>query len=196
MFASAGHVLAYTIDPIFKHIIDCVQLYFTNGFTNIILWSVNCLWLVGITLIFDGTPQIIVQWYQIAASKWPNDISSAADNLIFKNRAQNIECSLGCVARSAFLLKRNVSNILLFNFCEQQFVQHLPITIEEKWPKYASGPKSAPNSELLWVGRLFNVCVRVFFAPNARIFLVYIPAKFKMIFIWKDDFFCQNRHPL
>ena len=27
----------YTIDPIFKHIIDCVQLYFTNGFTNIVL---------------------------------------------------------------------------------------------------------------------------------------------------------------
>ena len=32
---SAGHAVAYTIGPIFKHIIDCVQLYFTNGFTNI-----------------------------------------------------------------------------------------------------------------------------------------------------------------
>ena len=31
MTASAGN------DPIFKHIIDCVQLYFTNGFTNIVL---------------------------------------------------------------------------------------------------------------------------------------------------------------
>ena len=28
--ASAAHVVAYTIGPIFKHIIDCVQLYFTN----------------------------------------------------------------------------------------------------------------------------------------------------------------------
>ena len=28
---------AYTIGPIFKHIIDCVQLYFTNDFTNIVL---------------------------------------------------------------------------------------------------------------------------------------------------------------
>ena len=40
----------------------------------------------------------------------------------------------------------NVDNILLFNFCEQKFVQHVPITIaidcnclsllifEEKWP--------------------------------------------------------------
>ena len=39
MAASAGYVVAYTICPIFKHIIDCVQLYeyFTNGFTNIVL---------------------------------------------------------------------------------------------------------------------------------------------------------------
>ena len=35
--ASAGHAVAYTIGPIFRHIIDCVQLYFTNGFTNIVL---------------------------------------------------------------------------------------------------------------------------------------------------------------
>ena len=34
--ASAGHAVVYTIGPIFKHIIDCVQLYFTNGFTNIV----------------------------------------------------------------------------------------------------------------------------------------------------------------
>ena len=31
MAASAGHVVSYTIGPIFKYIIDCVQLYFTNG---------------------------------------------------------------------------------------------------------------------------------------------------------------------
>ena len=37
MAAPAGHAVAYTIGPIFKHIIDCVQLYFTNGFTNIVL---------------------------------------------------------------------------------------------------------------------------------------------------------------
>ena len=37
MAASAGHAVAYTIRTIFKHIIDCVQLYFTNGFTNIVL---------------------------------------------------------------------------------------------------------------------------------------------------------------
>ena len=35
MAASAGHAVAYTIGPIFRHIIDYVQLYFTNSFTNI-----------------------------------------------------------------------------------------------------------------------------------------------------------------
>ena len=56
-------------------------------------------------------------------------LASAADNAIFKNRAQNIECSFGRVARSAVLLKLNIGNILLFNCCEQKFVQHGPITI-------------------------------------------------------------------
>ena len=66
MAASAGHAVAYTIGPSFKHIIDCVL-------------SANFLWLVGIILFFGGTPQIIVQQCQIAAPMWPNDISSAAD---------------------------------------------------------------------------------------------------------------------
>ena len=37
MASSIGHVVAYTIGSIFKHIIVFVQLYFTNGFTNIVL---------------------------------------------------------------------------------------------------------------------------------------------------------------
>ena len=37
MAASAGQAVANTIGPILKHIIDCMQLYFTNGFTNIAL---------------------------------------------------------------------------------------------------------------------------------------------------------------
>ena len=37
MAASAGHAVAYTIGSIFKHIIDFVQLYFTNSCTNIVL---------------------------------------------------------------------------------------------------------------------------------------------------------------
>ena len=30
MAAPSGRAVAYTIGPIFKQIIDCVQLYFTN----------------------------------------------------------------------------------------------------------------------------------------------------------------------
>ena len=37
MAAAADHAVAYMIGPISKNIIDLVQLYFTNGFTNIIL---------------------------------------------------------------------------------------------------------------------------------------------------------------
>ena len=36
MAAWGGHAVAYTIGLIFKHINDCVQLYFTNGLTNIV----------------------------------------------------------------------------------------------------------------------------------------------------------------
>ena len=134
-----------------------------------------------------SSTQIIVHRCQIAAPRCPTDISSAADYVFFKNREQNIECSICCVASSTVLLKPNVANILLFNFCEQKFVQHGPITIAIA--NYASGPKSAPSSDSFWVRRLFNVCARVFCAPNATILLVYIPAKIKMSFIWKDDFF-------
>ena len=36
MATSAGRTVAYTIGPIFKHIIDCVKLYF-NGMASRIL---------------------------------------------------------------------------------------------------------------------------------------------------------------
>ena len=47
----------------------------------------------------------IVQRCQISAPRWPNDISSAADNAIFKNRPQNNEYSFGYVTRSAVFLE-------------------------------------------------------------------------------------------
>ena len=37
MAALGGDAVAYTIGPIFKHIINRVQLYFCDGFTNIVL---------------------------------------------------------------------------------------------------------------------------------------------------------------
>ena len=57
------------------------------------------------------------------------------------------------------------------------------LSFEEKWLNYASGLKSAITSDSFG-------CV-VFCAPNSTIFLVYIPAKSKMKFIWKDNFFCK-----
>ena len=42
------------------------------------------------------------------------------------SRARNIECSFGCVAGSVVLLKPNVANIHLYNYCEQKFIQHGP----------------------------------------------------------------------
>ena len=107
----------------------------------------------------------------ILAPRWPNDINSAADNAIFKNRAQNTDCSFSCVARSvrsAVLLKLNVAKILLFNFSEQEFVQHGPITIaidcndlsllifEEKLPNYVSGVKSATKQWLVLAASAFQ----------------------------------------
>ena len=121
-------------------------------------------------------------------------------------RSSKTGCKTSSVASAVWHVAAsnwNVVNILFFNFCKQKFVQHGPITIaidcndlfllifEENWPNYASGPKSAPNSDSFWVRRLFNVCVRVFCARNGAILLVYIPAKIKMSLIWKDDFFAK-----
>ena len=84
---SAGYAVDYMIDPIFKHIIDCVQLYFIAS--RILSFKASIVsGLVGVTLIFDGTPQIIVQRCQFATPRWPNEISCAADNAIVENRAR------------------------------------------------------------------------------------------------------------
>ena len=185
MAASAGHAVAYTIGSAVFH----QWLHEYCPLKRQLSLACRC------NACFDGTLQIIVQWCQIAEPRWPNLINNAADNTIFRNRAQNIEGSFGCVARSAVLLKTNVANILLFNFCEQKFVQHGSITIaidynglsllivEQKWSNYVSGPKSASKRDSFWVCRLFNVCVRVFYAPNAIILLVYILTEIKMSFI-------------
>ena len=95
---------------------------------------------------------------------------------------QNTECRFGRVARSAVLLKPNFANSLVFNFCQQEFVQQGPIMIaidcnglsflifEEKWPNYVFETKPALNSDSFGMRLLFNVCVRVFCATNSTIF--------------------------
>ena len=114
--------------------------------------------------------------------------SSEADNAIFINRAQNIEWSFGCVTFSAVLLKPSVANIVLFNFCEQKirsrnglslliFKENIPIMPLEQNPHQTV-------TRFGCVGFSMYAC-----RFSATILLVYIPAKIKMSFIWKDDFF-------
>ena len=84
------------------------------------------------------------------------------------------------MARKTDLFNSNVANILLLNFWEQKFVRaigcngHSLLILEEKYPNYASGLKSAANSD--WY-------VRVFCAPNAAILVVYLTAEIKISFI-------------
>ena len=93
MVASDGHAAAYTI-----------------GLISLVCRRNNYLWWHFL---------IMVQQCQIAGPSWPNNISSAADNAIFKNRAQNSKRSFGCVACSAVLCKPNVASIILLNFYEK-----------------------------------------------------------------------------
>ena len=126
---------------------------------------------------------------------------SAANNAIFKNRTQNIECSFGCVAHSAILLKPNIANDPLFNFCEQKFVQYGPITIcinyyglsllffEEKGLNYASGPKSTPKQWLVLGVLVFQCMSAGFLCPKCDNFACLHTRQDQMSFIWEDDFF-------
>ena len=131
------------------------------------------------------------------------------DNVIFKNRSQDIECSFGCVARSAVLLKPNVANILLFNFCEQKFVQHGPIAIaiDCNGPSPClfskkNGPIMAldqnPQQTVSRFGCVgFSMFAWGFAVPQIRQFCLFIyPPRSTWASSEKMIFFCQNRHLL
>ena len=152
MAASAGHAVAYTIGPIFKHIINVSNIFLFN-FCEQKFFQHRPL-----TITIDCNDLSL----HIFEVKWPNYASGPKS-------APNSD--------SFWVL------LLLFNFCEQKFFQHGPITIaigcsghfllifEENWSNYATGAKSAPNSDSFWVRRLFNVSVWVFCVPNATILL-------------------------
>ena len=103
MAASAGHAVAYTIGPIFKHIIDCVQLQYSWLHEYCPLKRQLSLACQRNTYLCQH-PKNNSPMVSNRSSRWPNENSSAADNAILKNRAQNIECSFGCVACSVVLL--------------------------------------------------------------------------------------------
>ena len=77
--------------------------------------------MVSVTLIFNGTPQKIVQWGKITALKRPIDMRISADYSIFENVAQKIDCYVGYVASGPALLKSNVVYVILFNFWKEKF---------------------------------------------------------------------------
>ena len=68
MAAAAGLTVAHSLGSIFEHFFECLGPYLVNGITNVGLKMVNCLWMVDITLVFNGAPQEIVQRCQVSAS--------------------------------------------------------------------------------------------------------------------------------
>ena len=74
--------------------------------------------------------------------------------------------------------------VILFYFWKKKFVEHGTVTLaidhngssllifKEKWHNDANVPKSATNSYSLWVHRLLNDDVWIFWALNATILLI------------------------
>ena len=99
-------------------------------------------------------------------------------------------------------LKWASSENMIFFFAKIGIFYNRPITMaidcnglslhifEEKSANYASGPKSAPNSNSFWLRQLFNAQMRQLclftYTPKSKWF-----SSEKMI-----SFFCQNRHLL
>ena len=81
MAALAGHAVAYKIGPIFKRCISAMALRILSLKASIVSGLSGNTYLCGVA-------QIIVQRCQNAAPRWPNNISSAADNAVFKHSAQ------------------------------------------------------------------------------------------------------------
>ena len=138
----------------------------------------------------------------IAASRWPNDINSAADNAIFKNRAQNIECSFGCVACSAVLFKSNVANILFFNFslCEEKLIvtaSTCPYSFSKKNGLIMPLDQS-PHQTLTRFGCIgFSIYACGFFVLQMRQFCLFTYSpRSKSASSEKLIFFCQNQYLL
>ena len=78
MAVSAGHVVAYTIGPFFKHIIDYLQLYFTNGLTNILWTKIRSIWpdkdrhwcVRGLLAHFRSKMDQLCLWTKILTKQW------------------------------------------------------------------------------------------------------------------------------
>ena len=70
----AGLTVTHPINPIFQYIFDCLGFNSMNNIFNLVFQGLNCLWMVSVTLILNGSPQKIVQRGQITALWRPIDI--------------------------------------------------------------------------------------------------------------------------
>ena len=170
-----------------------MQLYFINGFTNIFLKSVNCVWLVDVTLIFDGTPQKIAQRCQIEAPRWPNDVNSAANNAIFPVETKSCRSPLTVTAFSCSFSKKNgpimpldqnphqtETRFVCVGFsmyaCGFSVLQMRPVCLFT----YLSRSKWASSEKMIFLIMIFKVRSQ------------YFPA----LFCWIKLIICQIRHEL
>ena len=168
-----------------------------NNYFDFVFQGLNRLWMVSATLIFNGSPQIILQRRQITAPRRPIDIRISAEYSIFENGAQKIDCYVGCVAHrvetkcrlchSLQFLETKIRSAWHGNVFAINRDGDFLLICEEKWLKDATVPKSAPNSHSLWVHRLLNDDVWTFWVPNATILLIdlndFLPKQSKMY--WK-----------
>ena len=157
MTAMVGLTVPHLINPIFHYIFDYLGFNPMNGNFGFVFQGPNRLWMVSVTFILNGSPQKIIQWGQITASKRPIDIRISADYSIFENGARKIDYYVDCVTSGPVLLKPNVVHVILFNFWKQKFVEHGTVTLaidpnggsllifEKKWPNYATVPIQIPN---------------------------------------------------
>ena len=100
MTATAGLTVPHSINPIFQYIFDCLSFNLINDNFDFVFQGFNCLWMVSVTLILNGSPQKIVQRGQITAPRRSINIRISADYPIFENGARKIDCYVGCVAPS------------------------------------------------------------------------------------------------
>ena len=115
MTATAGVTVSHSINPIFPYIFDCLGFNPMNGNFDFVLWGLNRLWMVSVTLILNGSPQ--------KRSPTGSNHSSQAANWHQNFSLLSIDCCVGCVENGPVLLKPNVVHVILFNFWKEKFVE-------------------------------------------------------------------------
>lgn len=61
MADATGLQVAHSVGPIFV-IFKCLGRHLVNDIMNVVFLMVNCLWMVDITLFFNGSLHEMVQW--------------------------------------------------------------------------------------------------------------------------------------